>query len=308
MIITCPHCQTRYQVAFEAIGSAGRKVQCAHCQGDWHATLTPEPDPDQFVDPVFEDALDEAMEAETQAVAPTPQFASEPIEAPAQNATDSVEARRRQRDFLKRRRRMRSHLPMGRMRRGVRIGAYTILALALALAVAGREILVEHIPDFAGVYAALGLPVNVVGLDFDALQSFRGRREGREFLTVSGEIVGLSTRPVPVPPLIVTLLDEAEQALYQWSVAAQVPTLGAGERSFFETQLAAPPSSASAVRLTFATSARAVPGHPAQHVPADADLLAPTQSGAVVRRAVPSTSAGEASGLYQSDIEHRSSP
>jgi len=35
MIITCPHCQTKYQVAYEAIGSAGRKVQCAQCRQAW---------------------------------------------------------------------------------------------------------------------------------------------------------------------------------------------------------------------------------------------------------------------------------
>ena len=44
MIITCPHCQTKYQVTFDAIGSAGRKVQCAHCHRDWQqAPLPPAP-------------------------------------------------------------------------------------------------------------------------------------------------------------------------------------------------------------------------------------------------------------------------
>ena len=47
MIITCPHCQTRYQVTYEAIGSTGRKVQCAHCQQAWSQKPL---DPDAFDD------------------------------------------------------------------------------------------------------------------------------------------------------------------------------------------------------------------------------------------------------------------
>ncbi len=37
MIITCPNCQTNYQLAQKAIGSAGRKVLCANCRQTWKA-------------------------------------------------------------------------------------------------------------------------------------------------------------------------------------------------------------------------------------------------------------------------------
>ncbi len=37
MIITCPNCHTKYQIAQKAIGSAGRKVMCASCNQPWQA-------------------------------------------------------------------------------------------------------------------------------------------------------------------------------------------------------------------------------------------------------------------------------
>ena len=73
MIITCPHCQTKYQVTYEAIGSAGRKVQCAHCQQAWQQAPLDEdeatPEQKEAFAVIEEDGLDEAMSAEEKAVA-----------------------------------------------------------------------------------------------------------------------------------------------------------------------------------------------------------------------------------------------
>ena len=71
MIITCPHCQTKYQVTYEAIGSAGRKVQCAHCQQAWQQRPLDKNDDTpahkQAFEAMAEDGLDEALTAEEQA-------------------------------------------------------------------------------------------------------------------------------------------------------------------------------------------------------------------------------------------------
>ncbi|MCA3254352.1 MAG: zinc-ribbon domain-containing protein, partial [Alphaproteobacteria bacterium] len=45
MIIACPSCGKRYQLADSAIGPEGRKVRCAACGETWHATR-PEPAPE----------------------------------------------------------------------------------------------------------------------------------------------------------------------------------------------------------------------------------------------------------------------
>jgi hypothetical protein len=52
--------------------------------------------------------------------------------------------------------------------------------------------------------------------------------------------------------VVVTLIDEHGQGIYEWSVTPSVRDLMAGERSTFDTQLTLPPGDASRVRLTFA--------------------------------------------------------
>lgn len=266
MIITCPHCQTRYQVTYDAIGAAGRKVQCANCHRDWQERA---PDPsarqedDALFDSLTEDGLDEAMAAEERSVAEEAAAriaAGETQEHKTTGRTAADPAQiRRQRAFARRRKLLRSELPIARMRRLVRLAVVCALVLILAGAWFGRVAIVTHFPALAGLYEAVGLRVNVLGLDFADVQTLRSLREGREYLTVGTTLVGLSTRPVPVPPVLVTLTDSLGAPVYQWSVTPPVTTLIAGERVDIQTQLAMPPAEARGVRLTFGERA-AEPG------------------------------------------------
>lgn len=259
MIITCPHCQTKYQVTFEAIGSAGRKVQCAHCGQAWDqrplAPAEPEIEDDRLFDQMAEDALDEVMAAEEQAVAaekavtrpPAP-----PSETVVARAPDAAELRKRQAAFSRRQSAVSSRLPLARLRRAARVVGVVVCASLAAGAYFGRAQLVERYPDLAGVYEAMGIGVNVVGLNFAEVATLKTLSNGSEVLMVSAQIVGLQTQPVPVPPVVVSLLDDEGRAIYEWSVVPQVPDLMAGERATFDTRLSQPPGEAVRVRLSFA--------------------------------------------------------
>jgi predicted Zn finger-like uncharacterized protein len=264
MIITCPHCQTRYQVTYEAIGSTGRKVQCAHCQQAWsQKPLDPDAfdDGDPLVRNVAEDALDDAMVTEERRVAAELAAQAARIEAPL-DADDEAETkdmpkldpaliRKRQRAFLRRQNAMVAKLPMARLRRVARVAGAVVLVGLLAGGYFGRVQVVEQFPAMAGVYAAVGLPVNVIGLEFDRLSTLRTLREGKEVLVVSAQIVGLQKAPVVVPAVVVTLIDGAGNGIYEWSVTPDVRDMMAGERATFETQLPLPPLDAVSVRLSF---------------------------------------------------------
>jgi predicted Zn finger-like uncharacterized protein len=268
MIITCPHCQTKYQVTYEAIGAVGRKVQCAHCHKAWNQDASSAPaaapgqdaarkEADKVFDAMAEDALDEAMAAEESAAAAGKggakagaNIGAEP-EKPLPHI-DAAELKKRQMAFARRQNAMFSTLPLARLRRAARVAGVVILFGLVGGAWFGRVPIVERYPDLAGLYEAVGLGVNVVGLDFSGLETLKTLSGGNEVLTVSAQIMGRSRTPSPVPPVVISLLDASGHAVYEWSVTPRVRDLMAGESATFDTRLSLPPSEAVRVRLSFA--------------------------------------------------------
>ena len=266
MIITCPHCQTKYQVTYEAIGSVGRKVQCAHCQQAWQQRpldkeVPATPAQRQASEAIAEDGLDDAMETEARsAVSETAKRlvqekrAEEMLHKAAAvvHKAEAAVLRKRQKDFSKRQNAIVADLPLARLRRTMRIIGGLALVAIVATAYFGRHGVVERFPAMAGIYEAVGLGVNVVGLEFSNVTTVQTSRDGKEVLSVSAQIVGLMPDPVRVPAVVVTLLDSHGQGVYAWSVTPAVRDLMAGERSTFDTQLTMPPGEAASVRLSFA--------------------------------------------------------
>jgi predicted Zn finger-like uncharacterized protein len=291
MIITCPHCQTKYQVTYEAIGSAGRKVQCAHCQEAWQQPPIekdpPTPAAKQAFEAIVEDGLDDALAAEEKAVAAdlAKRVAKEEearLQADA-GKIDPAVIRTRQRAFSRRQHAIWAEQPLARLRRGARVVMALTLCAVLATAYFGRVQVVQRYPAMAGIYEAVGLGVNVIGLDFTDVTTLRTLRDGKEVLIVSAQIIGLESRPVPVPAVVVTLIGANGQGVYEWSVTPAVRDLMVGERATFDTQLTLPPGDAARVRLSFAggSSIResseqpaAVEPAPAAEIPEPADAAA----------------------------------
>jgi predicted Zn finger-like uncharacterized protein len=275
MIISCPHCQTKYQVAFEAIGSAGRKVKCAHCSQAWNQepiVETPAIEQGAKLTDLAEDLLDEEMAevararsrrkttALVEAIAPpvAPYMPDEPVGETTVDLTmpppNAAELKQRQAEFSRRQNALSSRLPLARLRRGARLTSMVVLSAVLCTGYFGRVALVERYPELAGIYSSIGLGVNVVGLEFTKLQTLRSLSQGKDVLTVSAQIVGVSQKPVPVPPVVVSLLDGNGRAIYEWSVNPRVPDLMVGETATFDTRLTLPPADAQRVRLSFASS------------------------------------------------------
>lgn len=260
MIITCPHCHTKYQVTYETIGSAGRKVQCAHCQEAWQQRPVEKDPPSQAAKRAFEaiveDGLDDALVAEEKAVAAD---LAKPL-AKEEEARRQAEAgkidpeviRTRQRAFSRRQHAILAEQPLAQLRRGTRVVMGLALCAVLATAYFGRVQVVQRYPAMAGFYEAVGLGVNVIGLDFTNVTTLRTLRDGKEVLIVSAQIIGLTPEPVPVPAVVVTLIGANGQGVYEWSVTPAVRNLMVGERATFDTQLTLPPGDAARVRLSFA--------------------------------------------------------
>jgi predicted Zn finger-like uncharacterized protein len=327
MIISCPHCQTKYQVTYEAIGSAGRKVQCAHCQQAWDQPPIAKDEPPPAIrkaeQAIEEDGLDDAMSAQDKADAVRPDKAADdkaakaakldkqraakeakdakvkkpgkPVDQASAGKIDPSVIRRRRKAFSRPDRPMLDEVPLARLRLALRLVGATALVGVLAFAYLGRVQVVQRFPAMAGVYGALGMGINVVGLDFAAVSAMQTLRNGKEVLIVSAQIVGLSPSPVAVPAVVVTLIGADGHGVYQWSVQPTVTDLMAGERSTFDTQLTLPPGEASRVRLSFAggsgfRAGTTQPAAPAAGPGADAGghaMEAPVTDGAAPAHADP---------------------
>lgn len=283
MIITCPHCQTRYQIALETIGSAGRKVQCANCGEAWQAAPEfpkPRPKPtlvqpgDEYPDDKLFDETDEAAldaqfaEQEREAASETRDTAEAPeseyadyVEVEEETAiaqpgpsVDPALARKQQRAFFRRQNARGRKLPLARVRRTARIVVALVLIALVTGGIALRTSIVRQLPSLAGLYESIGLGVNVVGLEIRDLKTMRSQRGGNDILSIDSRIYSVSNRTVTVPSLVVTLLDDKGDALYEWSVTPQARDLAAGEVIQFSTELPKPPAGAAQVKLTFASS------------------------------------------------------
>lgn len=246
MIITCPQCRTRYEVADQAIGDTGRAVQCANCSTSWYADrasalaslpplrpLAPSTSASPEKD---EDALD----VEFQEVA----AASEPPDPTRAFKKRTRLLAQRQRDIAR-------ALPAAKTRRSVSIVAIAVAISLLAGLVTARESIVRAVPDLASFYSAVGLGVNVEGLEFTAIRTDRAIEGGRDVLIVRGEIENVSGTTQPLPPIRVSLYRGDGTSIYEWQAVPGAASLDAGRTLIFETRLTAPPPDVARVRLRF---------------------------------------------------------
>jgi predicted Zn finger-like uncharacterized protein len=281
-VIVCPHCGTRYQVPAETLGPRGREVSCAHCSKSWQAMpgpaispATPESDPDQLFDETTERDLDAAFAAEEQAVAAAVAWEPEPeIEAAAPDemmrSIEEIKAaiapsakapepkidpklqKKRVKAFAHRQNLLAAKLPLARIRRAARLASLGLLVALIGAGIMFRTEIVRSLPDLAGVYAALGMPVNIVGLEFRDVHTLLTLHSGANVMKVDARIYSIAPHTVLVPPVIVALLDAQGAPLYEWSVTPEMRDLEPGEVVDFTTQLSSPPAGTARVRLTFA--------------------------------------------------------
>lgn len=276
VVIACPNCGTRYQVPYATIGAAGREVQCAQCTRPWHATAdAPPPSPvndDRLFSSEQESELDAAFEAEARggsAVAVLPAvvkpdmdpaqaladiraaLAPKPKKQPV-NALDPALLTKTKRAFDQRQKKVAGKLPMARVRRTARLGAFVLLLSILMLGFALRTDLVRWFPALAGLYASIGMPVNVVGLEFEDSKTMTTFRGGKSVMIITSRIRSVANTTVDVPPVLVSLLDDAGATVYEWTVTPLAREMAPGEMFEFSTEVSAPPQGATTVRLSFA--------------------------------------------------------
>lgn len=229
MLIVCPNCASEYTLAAERVGTAGRQVRCAVCGETWFAKPTVEAGPGRDL-------------------APLPGFSD-----PSGSPVIDVVAQPVSRAALRRRRSTPPAKSPGRWEERVALLAAVLALSGVAAAFALRPALVNAWPESASLFAALGLPTNVVGLELTEVASTVAEEDGKRVLVVEGEIRSAAPFPVGVPRLEFTIADERGDSLYQWSTKAPVPEVMPGEAARFTARLASPPPAGRHISVSFRT-------------------------------------------------------
>ena len=108
-------------------------------------------------------------------------------------------------------------------------------------AVAARAEIVAIAPATGGLYAAIGLPVNPVGLAISNVSARLGAGGDKSLLAVEGALVNLRGKETAAPNLRIALRAADGRELYVWTTRPPKDRLAAGERVPFVARLAAPP-------------------------------------------------------------------
>lgn len=257
MRIVCPTCDTAYEIRPEALGAQGRTVRCAACASTWFATPVPEPmvpprdEPDILPPDAPSDPARESPDAAVTAERAEPTLPDmTPSEAPAgARLVRDVESRGRRRKPGKR--------PSGKGApsgsRGPLNGPMIlgVTVLAVMAAIYFRDAVVRVLPDTAGLFAAIGLPVNLRGLEFRDVATSIEFEAGQPVTIVEGRIQNITDASLAVPRLRLAVRGTDGREVMSWAASATRPVVGPRESVSFRTRLTSPVRDGSDVEVRF---------------------------------------------------------
>lgn len=259
MIITCPSCATRYKVPDQAfVNDDGRKVRCRGCAFEWIAIPDnfepPESsaDAEQLIsDGQFEDI--ESAAVDLNPVASGEDFASQLAEVEKFERTVADLARSAHNHGFDSA--AGNGAAAGRPTPRRDLTGWLALAACMTLIIGGayeyREMVVTRLPATASLYEAVGLSVNIRGMEFANVAVAREFENGLPVLAVRGEIINVSQRMLDVPKIYLGLRDGTAAEIYHWTMVVASEPLAPAAHARFTTKLAAPPKEARDVVVRF---------------------------------------------------------
>jgi predicted Zn finger-like uncharacterized protein len=238
MLIACPSCASTYSLTRDQLGAEGRSVRCARCRETWFAA-TADATPEEG---------DIIVEEPIAPPAPKTRNLDAVLRVPLKlwQAAKAAPASFFARLFA----RLSSRLRFPGLSSGTAAGALLVALIAVLLL--QRETIVRLAPQTARLYAALAMPVNLHGLEFDGLKTMMAMDEDQPMLIVQGEIRNIRPGAVDVPPIRVMLRTADGRDIYEWTADAPRTKLDSGQSVVFRTRLASPPTDGREVLVRFA--------------------------------------------------------
>lgn len=269
MLLTCPECSAKYNVADGAIPAAGRSVRCAACHHSWVQLPSPSAQADSELT-----ANDKKSQTNNG-------LRMRPKAVKAEPAEPHARMRKRAHDQIELGHRLAAGLPWG-------IAACLAIG-AISTAIVYRTDIVRAWPKSASAFAAVGKPANLYGIDIRGIQVRAGRDVQGPRVIVAGVLASVSRKAEPVAYLKVKLVDAKGVEKLSWMVDPGIEMLGPGKSHVFETTRANPLPGELRVVVAFAEPPPKAPRPPPEPPTGKTGLM-----GAVAPAGAPAKTQGSA--------------
>ncbi len=280
MDIACPECAAPYEIDDASVTASGRKVRCASCSTVWRvypalaassipladAALAIDPDANPFATEPAEEILGDGgpralnpVEAESETLAAQPEASTVEDTQAAVVALPDATGLEEAALPPPRARLAKDRKPIKNPAKGKKgFLVWKTAAIAATLAVFGvgihqRETTVRLLPQTAGLFKTIGLPVNLRGIEITGVASRIIDDNGVQILVIDGDLHNISNRKVDLPRLRFAVRGNDGQEVYVWSAQADKNSLQPGETLNFRRRLAAPPTDGKDVSVRFLT-------------------------------------------------------
>lgn len=257
MLIVCPTCASEYRIETARVGTEGRSVRCAGCRETWFVSPAEVVAAHEAELQAATAAADEAVSEDAWAEASAAVRSAAPPET-IDNVPDAPRRAKAGKFKL-------GYKPLGNStgKGGVAalspaLAAGLVVLAAIPLACLARVPVVQALPQAAGLFARIGLPVNLRGLEIRDVAAFRNPAEGEKAaeLVVEGDLVGIARDGMPVPPISVTMRDAAARVVKTYTIAAPRSRLAKGETARFSGRFSDPPEQGRGVEVRFSDAAK----------------------------------------------------
>jgi predicted Zn finger-like uncharacterized protein len=266
MRLDCPSCAAGFEIDPAVLGLKGRTVRCASCKTKWFAAA-PEPalaesanawtaeTPSMPVPAVTaEDRADHEVLNASRIDTDASAIAAEDIAVVENAPALAPEAEEEPAPAVKRRKLVSP--PPAKARRARRIPLAFVAAVlfcALGAAVMGRHAVVRAAPEMASLYAAIGLPVNLRGLEFQNIRTKQEIQDGVTVLSIEGDVENVANRAVELPRVRLAVIGDNGNEIYSWTALLPRSILYPHERVPFKSRLASPPAEGKEIMVRFLT-------------------------------------------------------
>lgn len=134
------------------------------------------------------------------------------------------------------------------------MAAVTMLLVAvLVLGLAARQQIVRAAPETAPLFAAIGFPVNLRGLEFRNIKVVNEMQDGVAVLAVSGEVESVANGAIELPRVRLSVMGDNGVEIYSWTALLPRSIIYPRERVQFKSRLASPPPAGKELMVRFLT-------------------------------------------------------